>query len=179
MPAPNPVTTSFKSYLKTQFCMPTRPPWLYTGKDYEGNPLSVNVPYDAVKEAIRKMSLTDPMLYRMLEYAWKTNRTWDDIADAFYVDPSTVRRRVDRAIQIVFAWIQHGDLCLDNELPPVDLVMKDFYQPGETAQQIIDRYKAEKKALELEAQRPKLEAVKDIKPPSRAKKPNTNMGASR
>jgi hypothetical protein len=170
MPAPNPITTSFKAYLRSKFSMPTKEPWVCVGKDSEGNQFTLNIPHKAVQEAMRKMSLTDPMLYRMLEAVWRTARTWDDIAAAYYVDPSTVRRRVDRAIQIVFGWILYPDLCADKELPPIDLLLRDNYKPGDTCSEIIERYRLEK---QKEAKLLLPVKVESILAPAKVKRQNT------
>lgn len=70
-------------YLRTDF------PWK---KDWECEVLNTTFKYEEVKEALRRLKKTDPRLHRFLEYRWMTNRSRSAIANALYLDSSTLKR---------------------------------------------------------------------------------------
>jgi len=107
----NPLFDSAYRYLKDKFAL---------REDFICEPLNQTFTYGEVKEALRKLSKTDPQLHRMLSYRWMTNRSRFVIASILYMDSSTLKRRWDRGIIIFLGWLQHGDLV--EELPAIDLV---------------------------------------------------------
>lgn len=82
--------------------------------------------YPEVKEALRRLKRTDPKLHRLLEYRWLSNRTRSEIANALYMDGSTLKRTWDKAMHIVVNWLVHGiqdDLV--EELQSLDIMEYD------------------------------------------------------
>lgn len=139
MPSPDPIISSFKNYMKKTFSLPTLEPWVYRHEPEPGVVYEIVVQHREVKEALRKLSLTDPMLSRLLDYMWRCHRGRDDIATAENVDPSTVNRRWHLGIYTMFNWIFNGDVCLGGELAPVDLILRENYSKGMNLNQIIDK----------------------------------------
>ena len=147
MPAPHPIISSFKSYIKNDFALPTQEYWVVKCKPKTGNDvIEVKVSHKEVKEALRKLGLTDPFLFRLLSYLIFSNRTKSDIAAAVGVDPSTIGRKWHAAIKTILNWIFNGDLCIGDELAPIDIRLLDNYFKGDTIEDILQKYK--QKALE-------------------------------
>lgn len=117
MALPHPGIDRFTRYLKNEF------PWkknldlssVMTDKDVFS--------YDEVKEAINKLKLTDPTLHRILGYRWQTQRSRNAIANALYMDPSTVKRNWDRAINIIVNYLVNKECTA--ELEAIDLLYRD------------------------------------------------------
>jgi hypothetical protein len=143
MPAPQPILASLKNYLRTDFAL--FKPWLLP-QESDGSVTKIIVEHAQVKSALRKLALTDPALNRILEYLWRTTRSREDIASSEGVDPSTVKRRWDKGLLIVLNWIFNGDVSTDDELPPVDLLARDLYNPGDSMLDIMESYRRAVKA---------------------------------
>jgi len=93
-------------------------PWTY--KDYI-------VEKPALKEAIRKIHLTDPHLFSLAEHMWRaSSMSKNSIARYKNTDPSTLRRNWDKFLNMVFNWALNGDVG-DGELPPIDLGLLGSY----------------------------------------------------
>ena len=74
---------SLTKYLKTGF------PWK---ESWECEKLEMTFTYEEVKEALRRLKRTDPRLHRLLEYRWMSHRSRSAIANALYMDSSTLKR---------------------------------------------------------------------------------------
>lgn len=93
-------------------------PWVY------GNH---NIPKASIKEAIRKIHLTDPRMYSLAEHMWRaSSMSKNSIAKYKNTDPSTLRRNWDKFLNMVFNWVLNGDIG-DGELPPIDLGLLGSY----------------------------------------------------
>lgn len=141
MPSPDPIISSFKNYLKKSFSLPTLEPWVYRYELEDGEIREIVVSHAQIKEAIRKLGLTDPWLSKLLDYMWRCHRSRDDIAAAIGVDPSTVNRRWHLGIYSIFNWIFNGDVCMGEELAPVDLLLRENYTKGMGPNEILEQIK--------------------------------------
>lgn len=131
MARPDPVMTSFKDYLRKDFASPEEKSWRY-----EVNERQIVVTHREVKEALRKLSLTDPQLSRILNYLYRSNRKKEDIATSMNINSSTLDRRWHKAIFILWHWIFNGDICVGEELAPIDLILMEDYKNGYTIEDI-------------------------------------------
>ena len=121
------------NYLRNDF------PWK---KNYkcETNEMDIEFSYPQVKEALRKLKITDPKLHRLLSYRYMTNRSRSAIAQSLYMDSSTLKRSWDKAMFILQNWLVHGTSgiidkkdenpqpeqeALLEELSPIDLMYKE------------------------------------------------------
>ena len=143
MPSPDPIISSFKNYLKKSFSLPTQEPWVYKYEIESGEIKEIIVQHYEVKEALRKLGLTDPWLSRLLDYMWRSHRSRDDIAAAEGVDPSTVNRRWHLGIYTIFNWLFNGDVCLGDELAPVDLLLRENYSKGMNLNEIVEKIRVQ------------------------------------
>lgn len=141
MPSPDPIISSFKNYLKKTFSLPTQEPWIYRYEVESGEIKEIIVQHYEVKEALRKLGNTDPGLSRLLDFMWRCHRSRDDIAAAEQVDPSTVNRRWHLGIYTIFNWLFNGDVCIGNELPPVDLILRENYSKGMNLNEMLAKIK--------------------------------------
>jgi hypothetical protein len=80
-----------------------------------------------IKDAVRKIHLTDPHMYSLAEHMWRaSSMSKNAIAKYKSTDPSTLRRYWDRFLNMVLNWLLNGDLG-DGELPPIDLGLLGKY----------------------------------------------------
>lgn len=114
MALPNPKVQEFKNYLKTSFAL--KEPWVSTV-------FETTYSYDLIKGYMTKLSKTDPDLHRLLGWIWASNRHRSDVASGLYMDPSTLKRKQDKAIYIIFNYLNNGDI--DPALTPIDLIHQD------------------------------------------------------
>ncbi|WOL31341.1 hypothetical protein [Microcoleus phage My-WqHQDG] len=85
------------------------------------------IPKAAIKDAIRKVHLTDPRMYSMAEHMWRaSSMSKNSIAKYKNTDPSTLRRNWDKFLNMVLNWVLNGDIG-DGELPPIDLGLLGKY----------------------------------------------------
>lgn len=110
---------SLLQYMRVQFSeYNCSEPWVYGG---------YTIPKAAIKEAIRKIHLTDPRMYSLAEHMWRaSSMSKNSIARYKNTDPSTLRRNWDKFLNMVFNWIFNGDVG-DGELPPIDLGLLGKY----------------------------------------------------
>ena len=93
-------------------------PWVYG--DY-----SIDRPL--IKDAIRKIHLTDPRMYNLAEHMWRgSSMSKNAIARYKNTDPSTLRRNWDKFLNMLLNWLFNGDIG-DGELPPIDLGLLGAY----------------------------------------------------
>lgn len=87
--------------------------------------------YQDVKDALKKLKITDPKLHRLLTYRYMTNRSRSAIAESLYMDSSTLKRSWDKAMFILQNWLMHGvpeegeTEPLIEPLKPIDLLYRD------------------------------------------------------
>lgn len=98
----HPVLSSLKMYLKSSF--PLREDW--------NDKTLGTVTYHQMCEGLRKVSLVDPRLYRLFVYSFLTHRNRNDIANAFSMDPSTLKRHWDTAALSVLNFIVNEEIIL-------------------------------------------------------------------
>lgn len=80
-----------------------------------------------IKDAIRKVHLTDPRMYSLAEHMWRaSSMSKNSIAKYKNTDPSTLRRNWDKFLNMVLNWVLHSDIG-DGELPPIDLGLLGTY----------------------------------------------------
>ncbi len=111
---PHPGIDSFSRYLKKDF------PWR---KDWYCELLAETYTYTQVKEAMLQVKKLNPSLHRLLAYRWQTERSRNAIANALYMDPSTLKRAWDRATNLIVNRISNPDLSED--LDQIDLILSD------------------------------------------------------
>lgn len=81
----------------------------------------------AIKDAIRKIHLTDPRMYSLAEHMWRaSSMSKNSIAKFKNTDPSTLRRNWDKFLNMVLSWLLQGDIG-EGELPPIDLGLLGTY----------------------------------------------------
>jgi hypothetical protein len=110
MPAANPVYKSFITYLRFEFS---------NKKDWEHPILNQVFTYEKIKEAMNNFKKSDPGLYKMLWYASSSGQGRIPIAERFFIDNSTLKRRWDKGVRYVMNYLIHEDLI------PEDLI--EFY----------------------------------------------------
>lgn len=98
---PHPGRNSLINYLKKGF------PWK---EDWEAESIGHTFTHSEVKEALKRLMITDPKLYRLLSYRWQTNRARSSIASHVYLDPSTLKRNWDVAINILANYLINKDV---------------------------------------------------------------------
>ena len=104
-------------YLRTKYSKTTKP-WVY-------NNYSIDRPL--IKDAIRKIHLTDPRMYNLAEHMWRgSSMSKNSIARYKNTDPSTLRRNWDKFLNMLLNWLLNGDIG-DGELPPIDLGLLGTY----------------------------------------------------
>jgi hypothetical protein len=79
----NPGIDALTKYLKTQF------PWK---QDFYCEPLDMTFTYSDVCAALKEIKKTDPKLHRIGSYRWMSYRSRNEIANALYMDSSTLKR---------------------------------------------------------------------------------------
>ena len=113
------------NYLRVEF------PWKkpYVCKTDE---IDITFSYNEVKQALNKLKITDPTLYRLLTYRYMTNRSRSDIAQSLYMDSSTLKRQWDKAMYILQNWLMHGRIeegetePLIEKLQGIDILYRDL-----------------------------------------------------
>lgn len=90
MPKPHPIRDKFLKYLRGSYAHDM--PWV----DVSG----VYLAYE-VKSAIVALSKSDPVLYKILDYYMRTRMPRMRIAEAVHYDSSTVKRKLDEAVDVI------------------------------------------------------------------------------
>ena len=72
--------------------------------------------YNEIKEATKKLKVTDPYLYRTLEYLWIcSDYSRNRIASTRGIDASTLHRTWRKSLDIIKNYITHPELTPDLE----------------------------------------------------------------
>jgi hypothetical protein len=111
---------SFTNYLSKGF--PWKETWVISPSGPEDETLEFTS--TEVKEAIVRLKRTDPYLHKLLAYRWLTKRTRNDIANSQYMDPSTLKRKWDVAINIIVNYLINKEAAAD--LDPIDIGYEEF-----------------------------------------------------
>lgn len=109
----NPQIESFTKYLKNNF--PFKENW------EAAELLGESFTYEEVREALKRLKTTDPLLHKNLGYRWQSTRSRNSIANSLYCDPSTLKRRWDKAIKIIINYLVNKEVTA--ELEPIDLIV--------------------------------------------------------
>lgn len=78
--------------------------------------------YEQVTEALNKIRITDPGLYKVLWYSWFTDRSIVDISCSLYMDSSTFKRKCDKAISLVLGYLRNPEIMSKEHIKPIDLI---------------------------------------------------------
>lgn len=86
--------------------------------------------YHEVLQALNYLKSTDPELHKLLQYRYLTARKRDIIATSLYMDPSTLKRKWDKAMGIVQNWLIHGPIKSNEdplfvELEPIKSIIEN------------------------------------------------------
>lgn len=100
MPAPNPRRGSFLKYLREQF------PYKLDYTDSDGQLFE----YILVKECIERLKDNDPQLLRVLWYHMHTRLPRTRAAEQLFMDPTTVKRKLDVACDVIMQFVQHRNI---------------------------------------------------------------------
>ena len=77
--------------------------------------------YAQVLQAMKYLKVTDPELYKLLQYRYLTDKPRNTIANSLYIDSSTLKRKWDKGMQIVQHWLMHGPYSTEEPiLEPLD-----------------------------------------------------------
>lgn len=114
MARPHSGLDSLTRYLRTGF------PWK---SEWKCEALGMTFDYEDVKSAMLALKKSDPGLHRLLSYRWQTTRSRNAIANALYLDPSTLKRSWDKAMHQVVNYLVNRDVY--EELEAIDLVQYD------------------------------------------------------
>lgn len=108
----HPGLSQFTEYLRRKF------PWK---ENFECEMVNETFTYEEVKQALRHLKTTDPALHRILEYRALSNRSRWDIAEALYIDSSTLKRKWNVAMNIMMNWLLHGSMSHleEGEIEPI------------------------------------------------------------
>lgn len=97
MPAPHPMRGSFLKYLRELF--PYKQDYIDpNGKLYE---------YSKVRDCIEKLKDNDPQLLRVLWYHMHTRLPRTRAAEQLFMDPTTVKRKLDVACDVIMQFVEH------------------------------------------------------------------------
>lgn len=114
MPAPNPRRDRVLKYLRHDF--PHKATLRVDSDEYD---------YDQVKEAVYKLKDNDPDLLRVLCYHLYTHLPRVRIAEEVGFDPSTVKRKLNKAVDAIMQRLVHYDF------PPTNQYIYNDYDTGE------------------------------------------------
>jgi len=76
-------------------------PWVDVSGVYTSN---------EVRAAVKRIGRTDPLLHRIIDYYIRTRMPRMRIAEAVHYDSSTVKRKLDEAVDIVLQQLKLGAL---------------------------------------------------------------------
>ena len=76
-----------------------------------------------IKKAMDELKTNDPELHRILGYRWQTTRSRNSIANSLYLDPSTLKRSWNKAMNLIMNFLLNEDVMAN--LEPIDLINKE------------------------------------------------------
>lgn len=98
MPKPHPVRDKFLKYLRGSYAHDMA--WIDISGVYTS---------EEVRRATREVSKSDPVLHRILDYWIRTRLPRMRIADAVHYDSSTVKRKLDEAVDLILQNLKAAD----------------------------------------------------------------------
>lgn len=116
------------NYLKREF--PWKQPFIYFYNDEDNKKLSHEFSWNQVNNARKWAESINPENYQILMYLTKTERTRQSIADAMYLDMTTIKRRGDKCLDQLMHYLIGVYVNLEdyNDLiQPIDLRAKIKY----------------------------------------------------
>ena len=121
---PHPGRIKLLNYIKKEF--PWKHPFIYIYKE-DNKALSHEFSWDQVEKAKRWAKSINTENYNILLYLTTSQRTRQGIADALFLDMTTVKRRADKCLDqimhyLVAVYVNKEDF--DLELQPIDLRAK-------------------------------------------------------
>jgi hypothetical protein len=125
MAKPHPGHESLKKYLNNRFAW--KEDWIVDENDKEKPEVYTHL---EMKEAMRRLKTTDPVLHKLLAYLWLTDRSRNDIANGFGMDSSTLKRLWDKAMDKIVAHLRLGIRENDEVAPKLDPI--DIIDPSNT-----------------------------------------------
>ncbi len=120
--APHEGRRQLLNYLKREF--PWKNPFIYSYKNESGKTLTHEFSWTQVNKARVWAEKINPENYKILMYLTKTERTRQAIADAMYLDMTTVKRRADKCLDQLMHYLIGTYVNLENYddlIQPIDL----------------------------------------------------------
>jgi hypothetical protein len=116
------------NYLKREYCW--KDPFIYKYVNEEGKTLTHEFSWVQVNKAIAWAEKINPENYKILMYLTKTERTRQAIADAMFLDMTTIKRRADKCLDqlmhyLIGVYVNLEDY--DELVQPIDLRAKIGY----------------------------------------------------
>ena len=102
MPSPNTHRDSFVRYLRN--CYPYGEPWLDAWGYHEAI---------EVKQALKGLKETDPLLFRIIHLYTASHMTRHQVRTRISYDYSTVKRKLDYAVDCILNRLANKDLTVD------------------------------------------------------------------
>lgn len=100
MPKPHPIRDQFLKYLRGGFAHDM--PWIDRSGVFSS---------EEVRAAVKKVAESDPVLHRILDYYIRTRMPRMRIAEAVHYDSSTVKRKLDEAVDLIFQNLHNEELA--------------------------------------------------------------------
>lgn len=113
MALPQPKTHELKQYLKRGFSLK---------EDWESEQFHQTYSYNDIKANLKLLSVTDPELHKLLGWVWLSNRSRSQVAEALYMDPSTLKRKQDKAMYILLNYLNNIEVA--PTLDAIDLLQQ-------------------------------------------------------
>ena len=105
MPAPHPSRDRFLKYLRQK--LPHEMPWVDASDVYDAT---------EVRKAIVQLSQTDQNLHRILDHFMRTKMARMRIAELTHYDSSTVKRKLDEAVDVILQNLKMNRLLVNEAL---------------------------------------------------------------
>lgn len=103
MPKPHPIRDKFLKYLRRDLAHDM--PWVDASGVYVSS---------EVRSAIKQVAQTDPLLHKILDYYMRTRMPRMKIADAVHYDSSTVKRKLDEAVDLILHHLKTASRAIDD-----------------------------------------------------------------
>lgn len=116
------------NYLKREYCW--KDPFIYKYINEDGKTLTHEFSWVQVNRARAWSEKINPENYKILMYLTKTERTRQAIADAMYLDMTTIKRRADKCLDQLMNYLIGTYVNLedyDELIQPIDLRAKIDY----------------------------------------------------
>lgn len=97
MPKPHPIRDKFLKHLREKLAHDM--PWVDVSGVYTA---------DEVRVAVKQVADTDPLLHKILYYYMNTRMPRMRIAEAVHYDSSTVKRKLDEAVDVILQRLKNS-----------------------------------------------------------------------